>query len=45
MNNPPPPEFLLRFFRWYCHPDYAEDIEGDLLERFERRLEKEGSKK
>ncbi|MEM6843097.1 MAG: ABC transporter permease, partial [Bacteroidota bacterium] len=28
-----------------CHPDYAEDIEGDLLERFERRLEKEGSKK
>ncbi|MEM6843099.1 MAG: ABC transporter permease [Bacteroidota bacterium] len=45
MNKPSPPKFLLRFFRWYCHPDYAEDIEGDLLERFERRLEKEGSKK
>ncbi|MEM8967658.1 MAG: ABC transporter permease, partial [Bacteroidota bacterium] len=46
MNKPPsPPKALLRFFRWYCHPDYQEDIEGDLLERFKRRLEKEGSKK
>ena len=31
-----PPKFWLRFFRWYCHPDYVEDLEGDLLERFER---------
>lgn len=34
-----PPRWLLRFFRWYCHPDYREDIEGDLMERFEKRLE------
>ncbi|MDN5211761.1 ABC transporter permease [Fulvivirgaceae bacterium BMA12] len=33
-----PPKLPLRFFRWYCHPDYREDIEGDLLERFERRM-------
>ena len=45
MNNPSPPEFLLRFFRWFCHPDYQEDIEGDLLERFERRFESDGKKK
>ena len=25
---------MLAFFRWYCHPDIREEIEGDLLERF-----------
>ena len=33
-----PPKLPLRFFRWFCHPDYAEDIEGDLLERFDKRV-------
>ena len=37
-----PPKLPLRFFRWYCHPDYQEDIEGDLLERFENRLNSKG---
>ncbi len=37
-----PPKLTLRFFRWYCHPDYREDIEGDLLERFERRVKGKG---
>lgn len=44
-NNLLPPQWLLRFFRWYCHPDYVEDIEGDLRERFERRLATEGVRK
>ena len=44
-NNPQPPRWPLRFFRWYCHPDYQEDIEGDLQERFERRLATDGVKK
>ncbi|MDX2246816.1 MAG: FtsX-like permease family protein [Bacteroidia bacterium] len=35
-KNISPPRWLLRFFRWYCHPDFAEDIEGDLCERFAR---------
>ncbi|MEM9858670.1 MAG: ABC transporter permease [Bacteroidota bacterium] len=35
-----PPESFLRFFRWYCHPDYLEDLEGDLLERFERNADR-----
>ncbi|MCG8307547.1 MAG: ABC transporter permease [Cytophagales bacterium] len=43
MNKPiSPPKLPLRFFRWYCHPEYREDIEGDLMERFERRREEKG---
>ncbi len=33
-----PPEFFLRFFRWFCDPAIAEDIEGDLREMFEREI-------
>ena len=39
MNSIPhiqPPKFFLRFFRWFCDPAIAEDIEGDLTEMFER---------
>ena len=35
--NKQAPKYPLRFFRWFCNPDYVEDIEGDLLERFEKR--------
>ncbi len=38
-----PPRFALRFFQWYCHPELADYIEGDLMEVYERRL-KNGSK-
>jgi putative ABC transport system permease protein len=31
-----PPKFFLRFFRWFCDPAIAEDIEGDLTEMFQR---------
>ncbi|MEQ8688491.1 MAG: FtsX-like permease family protein [Imperialibacter sp.] len=41
MNNQPP-KLPLRFFRWFCHPDYREDIEGDLTERFEKKVEERG---
>lgn len=34
--NKRPPKYPIRFFRWFCHPDYVEDIEGDLVERFDR---------
>ncbi len=27
-----------KFFKWYCHPDYYEDIKGDLNELYERQL-------
>ena len=35
MSKNHPPKLLLAFFRWFCHPDFVEDIEGDLLERYE----------
>lgn len=40
-----PPHWLLRFFRWFCHPDYVEDIEGDLRERYAGSTEKAGIRK
>ncbi len=29
-----PSKIALAFFNWYCHPDFREEIEGDLMERF-----------
>lgn len=37
-----PPRLILDFFHWYCHPDYQEDIEGDLRERFARKVQEKG---
>ena len=37
-----PPKYPLSFFRWYCHPEYLEDIEGDLIERFEIKVKEKG---
>jgi len=37
-----PPESLLKFFRWFCNPAYAEDIEGDLREMFDREVTANG---
>ncbi len=36
-TNSRPPQWMISFFRWFCHQDYQEDIEGDLLERLEQR--------
>ena len=33
-----------RFFKWYCHPDYYEDIQGDLEELYHRRLQSQSSR-
>jgi len=32
-----PPNVFLRFFRWYCHPDLRNAIEGDLMELYNER--------
>lgn len=37
-ENDRPPRKVLAFFRWFCHPEFREDIEGDLLERFHNRI-------
>ncbi|HEX5167640.1 MAG TPA: ABC transporter permease [Cyclobacteriaceae bacterium] len=43
-SNTRPPRFILRFFRWYCHPKMQDYIEGDLMEVYERRLRKSGKR-
>lgn len=40
-----PPRIALLFFRWYCHSDYREEIEGDLIERFHHDLKQYGPNK
>ena len=32
----------IRFFRWFCNPEFVDDIEGDLLERYAIRSAKHG---
>ena len=40
-----PPKWAQRFLRWYCRPQLAEDLEGDLNEFFERNVETKGALK
>ena len=42
--NTQPPKWADRFLRWYCNPRFLEEIEGDIYELFERRLELENIK-
>ena len=39
-----PPRFLIRFFRWYCHPKLQDYIEGDLMEVYKRRINRYGKR-
>lgn len=39
-----PPRFLLVFLRWFCHPDLAPYIEGDLMELFDENVKKKGKR-
>ncbi len=39
-----PPDFLLRFFRWFCHPRLRDHIEGDLLEVYGLNVKASGRK-
>lgn len=38
-----PPTWAQRFLRWYCRPQLAEDLEGDLNEFFERNIKTKGA--
>ncbi|MEM1134631.1 MAG: ABC transporter permease [Bacteroidota bacterium] len=35
--NENPPKYALKFLRWFCREDYLEEIEGDLMEVFEKQ--------
>jgi putative ABC transport system permease protein len=41
-RKPLPPRIFLRFFRWFCHPDLVDFIEGDLMELYEERIRESG---
>lgn len=45
MGKIEPPGFPLKLLKWFCKPEYHPDIEGDLLELFDRQVEKSGLKK
>jgi hypothetical protein len=40
-----PSRIALTIFNWYCHPDFREEIEGDLMERFRTYSKKYGHHK
>jgi putative ABC transport system permease protein len=44
-KNIRPPQWAKRFLYWYCRPELAEDLEGDLNEYFERNLKNHGTAK
>ncbi|WP_416864454.1 MAG: ABC transporter permease [Imperialibacter sp.] len=37
-----PPRWATRFLEWYCKPSLYEDLQGDLLEYFERNVKARG---
>lgn len=37
-----PPRWADKFLEWYCNPELLEDLQGDLHERFDRRLNRRG---
>ncbi len=37
-----PPNWALRFFKWFCKPDLHKYLEGDLLELFDINIEEKG---
>lgn len=40
---PKPPRLASRLLEWYCKPSLYEDLQGDLLEYFEKNVEKRGA--
>ena len=38
-------QFVLKLFKWFCKPEIHIDIEGDLLELFEERMEETSIRK
>ncbi len=45
MNKQIPPHWAQRFFHWFCHPAYYEDLAGDLAELYDERVQELGVRK
>ncbi len=37
-----PPKYYQRFFQWFCHPDFYEELIGDLEETFTKNIHRKG---
>jgi len=44
-NKIQPPRWAQRLLHWYCKPELAEDLEGDLNEYFERNIATKGARR
>ncbi|MGB3586653.1 MAG: ABC transporter permease [Tunicatimonas sp.] len=40
-----PPHWVQRFFQWFCHPAYYEDLAGDLAELYDEHIQQSGARK
>ncbi len=40
-----PPGLFLRFFRWFCHPELKDYIEGDMMELYYERIKNKGKRR
>jgi len=40
--RPHPPRWATHFLHWYCRPELVDEVEGDLYELFQRRVEAKG---
>ncbi|MEM6346572.1 MAG: permease prefix domain 2-containing transporter [Bacteroidota bacterium] len=40
-----PPRIAMTLFRWFCQPEFREEIEGDLLERYDKNAQQDGFKR
>ncbi|HEY5746956.1 MAG TPA: ABC transporter permease [Chryseolinea sp.] len=45
LNDIRPPRWAQRLLHWYCKPELAEDLEGDLNEYFERNVAAKGARR
>ncbi|PHN06282.1 ABC transporter permease [Flavilitoribacter nigricans] len=44
-SGPQPPRWAQRFLRWYCDSDLMDEVQGDLLEMFQLRVNRFGARK
>ncbi len=45
MSEPTPPKLANRFLRWFCAPEFIEEVQGDLEELYDEDLVRHGQRK
>ena len=44
-NSKSPPKWATRFLRWYCRSELADEVEGDLYQLFQLRVQEQSLRK